>query len=153
MKRPQHGSTPKQYAYAMRKLNGDGESNKEIARLVGFSPSVANNTKNKIERTAGYHNAMKALGLKTNNLMLALMSEFESRGVSHFDTKELFQAIDTIGKAWDRFSKEREEPKKKKKEDDSNPLSGLLYRDQPITIDIEVEPEPEPEKEVVDLDF
>lgn len=107
MKRRKGGSTPKQYAYAVRRLNGAGTSKKEIALLSGFSMSVAENVKNKVEDTEGYKNAVIVLAQKSNNLLLAVMSEFEARGLEGFSNKDLVSAMNAISSAWDRVDTKR----------------------------------------------
>jgi len=107
MKRSKTGSTPKQYAYAVRRLNGAGKSKKEIALLSGYTPSMAENAKAKIEDTDGYKNAVAVLAHKSNNLLLAVMNEFEVRGLSEFSNKDLVSAMNAIAAAWDRVDTKR----------------------------------------------
>ncbi len=71
MKRPKHGATIKQFAYAQKLFNGDGKTKKEIAMSVGYARSVANNTESKIENTEGFQNAMITLAHESNNMLLA----------------------------------------------------------------------------------
>lgn len=125
MKRPKHGSTPKQFAYATRMLNGQADSKKEAALLSGFSMTVAENAHAKIEKTEGYHNAMIVLATKSNNLMLAAMHEFEARGLKNFTNKELVGALNAIGAAWERVEKQRNPHKEP---DGSNRLAGIFKR-------------------------
>lgn len=113
MKRPQRGSTIKQYAYATRCLNGQGKSKKEIAKLAGYSTSMAENAKAKIEDTEGYQNAVMVLAHESNNLLLAVMAEFKARGLSEFSNKDLNAALNAISGAWDRIEKSRATPKMK----------------------------------------
>lgn len=107
MKRPKHGATIKQYAYATKLLNGEGRSKKDIALSVGFSPSVAMNAANKIETTEGFQNAVIDLAGKSNNVVLAVMAEYEARGLKKFSNKDLNGALNAISQAWDRFNKAR----------------------------------------------
>lgn len=107
MKRSRLGSTPKQYAYAQLRLTGGGRSKNEIARKAGFSPSVANNAKNKIESTEGYHNAMLELAQKSNNVLLSIITEYEIRGLKNFSNTELNSAVNAISGAWDRIENRR----------------------------------------------
>lgn len=126
MKRPKTGSTPGQFAYATRMLNGDAASKKEAALLSGFAMSTAENAKAKIETTEGYHNAMIVLATKSNNLMLAAMHEFEARGLSGFSNKELVGALNAIGAAWERVEKQRNPGKAPGGE--GNRLAGIFKR-------------------------
>lgn len=127
MKRPQHGSTPKQFAYATRRLNPEkAMSKKEMALMSGFSRTVANNVKNKIESTEGYKNAVIVLATKSNNLLLAAMTEFEARGLSGFSDTDLIKALNAISGAW-RHIEERRAPNQMKT-DEGNPLRGVFQR-------------------------
>lgn len=126
MKRSKTGSTPKQYAYATRRLGGQGRSKKEIALLSGFSQSVAENAKHKIEDTEGYHNAVIQLAVDSNNLLLAAMEEFKARGLKGFTNSELTKALNAISSAWDRIEKVRAPDKMKTPE--GNRLRGVFTR-------------------------
>ncbi len=126
MKRPKKGSTIKQYAYATRRLGGKGNSKKEMALLSGFSQSVAENVKAKVENTEGYQNAVIELAHKSNNLLLAVMAEFEARGLDDFSNADLTKALNAISGAWDRIEKVRAPDKLKTPE--GNRLHGLLTR-------------------------
>lgn len=107
MKRPTRGSTVKQFAYAQMRLTGQGETKKEIARKVGYSPTVANNARNKIETTEGYQNAVIELAAKSNNVVLKILAEFESRDLGEYSNKDLNGALNAIGGAWEKFNKVR----------------------------------------------
>lgn len=124
MKRPKKGSTLKQYAYATRRLNGQGGSKKEMAVLSGFSKSVAENAKYKIENTEGYQNAVIQLAHKSNNLLLAVMTEFEVRGLKDFSNADLTKALNAITGAWDRIETRRAPQKMKTPE--GNPLRAIF---------------------------
>lgn len=126
MKRPRSGSTPRQVAYATRVLNGEGRSKKEAAILSGYSTSVAENVKEKIESTEGYHNAMIQLATRSNNLMLAALHEFEARGLKDFTNAELIKALNAIGSAWERIEKQRNPNPNKLPE--GNRLQGIFKR-------------------------
>lgn len=107
MKRPKHGATIKQFAYAQKLMNAEGKSKKDIALSVGYSLSVANNVENTIEKTEGFANAMIALATKAQNLTLAVMAEYEARGLKDFSNKDLNGALNAIAGAFDRFAKHR----------------------------------------------
>ncbi len=126
MKRSKTGSTPKQYAYAVRRLNGAGSSKKEIAKLSGYSTTMAENAKHKIEDTDGYKNAVAVLAHKSNNLLLAVMNEFEVRGLSDFSNKDLVSAMNAIAAAWDRVDTKRAPNLLKTAE--GNPLRAVFTR-------------------------
>ncbi len=126
MKRPKHGATLKQFAYAQKLFNGEGKSKKDIALSVGYAPSVANNTENKIEKTEGYQNAMIELAHKSNNLVLAAMSEYQARGFDQFSNKDLNGAMNAIATAWDRINKQR--APNNTKNDETNPLRAIFVK-------------------------
>jgi len=107
MKRPKHGATIKQYAYATKLLNGQGRSKKDIALSVGYAPSIAANVENKIENTEGFSNAVIALATESNNMVLAVMAEYKARGLKNFSNKDLNGAMNAIAQAWDKFAKHR----------------------------------------------
>jgi hypothetical protein len=98
------GSTPRQRAYAMRVWGGKDTDKKSIALDVGYSPSIANSPKSKIEVHKGFHNAMAILAEQSNNLAMKIMHEFESRGVTDFSNKDLIGALNAIGMAWGKFN-------------------------------------------------
>lgn len=107
MKRPKHGATIKQYAYAKKLLNADGRSKKDIALSVGYAPSMAMNVEAKIESTEGFQNAVIALATESNNMAMAVMAEYKARGLKDFSNKDLNGALNAIGSAWDKFNKHR----------------------------------------------
>lgn len=126
MKRSKDGSTIKQFAYATRMMNGQASSKKEAALLSGFSMSVAENAKNKIENTQGFKNAIGILAHRSNNLLVAVMNEFESRGLKGFSNKDLVSAMNSITSAWDKIDQKRAPDKMKTPE--GNPLVGVFTR-------------------------
>lgn len=159
MKRPKGGSTIKQVAYARKLFNGDGKSKKEIALSVGYSPAIANNALAKIEDTEGFHNAMEKLAVESNNLLLACMEEYKSRGLSEFSNKDLNGALNAIAAGWDRIAKVR--APNKNKDPETNPLRKVFMQKvenqtihvtaketAPASPPIEV-----PSEEIPDLDF
>lgn len=99
-----NGSTIKQMAYAKRILGGQGETKKQIALDSGYSAAVANSVSSHIEDKKGFNNAMTALAVDSNNLALAAMHEFKSRGFHDFSNKELVGALNAIGNAWAKFN-------------------------------------------------
>lgn len=107
MRRTRAGSTPRQYAYATKRLSGAGGSKKDIALSVGYPPSMAKNAKNKIENTEGYQNAVIKLAHESNNLVLAAMAEYKARGLKNFSNKDLNGALNAIGAAWEKFNRVR----------------------------------------------
>ena len=126
MKRTKKGSTIKQFAYATRMMNGQAGSKKEAALLSGFSMSVAENAKNKIEETEGFKNAIGVLAFRSNNLLMAVMAEFETRGLSDFSNKDLVSAMNAITGAWAKIDEKRAPNKLKTPE--GNPLRAVFTR-------------------------
>lgn len=161
MKRPSSGSTPKQYAYAVKRLNGQGKSKKAIALSVGFSPSVANNAHNKIEKTEGYQNAVIELAAESNNMVLAVLTEYKARGLKKFSNSDLNSALNAISGAWEKFNKVRapngsgdtENPLKKvfMQRIENQTINNITPREATPPAVIEVEPTPEGPG--LDLDF
>ena len=54
---------------------------------------------------------MSALALESNNLAMSAMHEFKARGFKDFSNKELVNALNAIGSAWDKFNAEPKQPK------------------------------------------
>lgn len=118
MKIPKRGSSLKQIAYARRAWGAKGEDKKSIALDVGYTSNVANSVVSKIESRPGFNNAMARLAADSNNMALAVMSEFKARGLQEFSNKDLISALNAIAGAWDRFNKgfiESEKPKDESK--------------------------------------
>lgn len=148
MKRPKSGSTIKQYAYATRRLNGQGGSKKEIALMSGYTKSMAENAKYKIEETEGYQNAVIVLATESNNLLMAVMAEFKARGLQKFSNADLTKALNAISGAWDRIEKTRA-PNKMKTEE-GNRLRGVFTRRVTETVALESIPSEIPASAIQD---
>lgn len=114
-------ATMMQVAYARRVFGGQGVDRKQIALDVGYSPSVANVVKKKIEDSVGFNSAMAKLAADSNNVALAALHEFKVRGFNEFSNKDLVGALNAIGNAWSRFN-----PEAKAKRDDDNPGKNRL---------------------------
>lgn len=155
MKRRRGGSTIKQFAYATRMMNGQATSKKEAALLSGFSMSVAENARAKIERTEGFRNAIGVLAYRSNNLLVAVMNEFESRGLTGFSNKDLVAAMNAITSAWTKIDEKRAPNKMQTPE--GNPLRAVftkrvetqtvslepMKKEAPVPVEAKViEPEP-----------
>lgn len=141
MKRGKNGSTPKQYAYATKRLSGDGRTKKDIALSVGYSSTIANNIKHKVEETEGYQNAVIELARKSNNVVLAVLAEYEARGLEDFSNKDLNGALNAIASAFEKFNKVRAPNSKQ----DENPLrKAILQKIENQTIHISNTPVPSP---------
>lgn len=126
MKRSRSGHTIKQYAYATRVLTGGAKSKKEAALLSGYSMTMAENAKAKIENTEGYQNAIGVLAAESNNLLLGIMAEFKTRGLKKFSNADLVKALNAMTGAWDKIEERRSPSKMKTPE--GNPLRGVLMR-------------------------
>ncbi len=154
MKRPARGSTVKQYAYATRRLSpGKAQSKKELALLSGYSMTMAENVKAKVEDTQGYQNALVTLATDSNNLLVAVIAEFKSRGLTEFSNTDLIKALNAISGAWERIEKKREPNRLQTPE--GNPLRAILQRRvETQTMTVEEIPAPAPTPiEHVDLDL
>lgn len=116
-------STPKQMAYAQRILGGRGESKKQIALNSGYSPTSSKSVVSHIESKRGFHNAMTKLALESNNVALAAIHEFKSRGFKDFSNKELTNALSAIGTAWQKFNAQ---PKEKDMSPGGNRLRTIV---------------------------
>ena len=92
--------------YAKRMWGAKGNDKKHIALDVGYSPSVANSTKSKIENHPGFNNAIAALAHESNNMAMAAMAEFKARGLRDFSNKDLVGALNAIAGAWGKFNAE-----------------------------------------------
>lgn len=100
-----NGSTPKQLAYARRVFGAKGRSKKAIALDVGYGKNVAASVTQHIENKPGFHNAMIALALESNNLALAALHEYQKRGFGDFTNNELTSALNAIAGAWTKFNR------------------------------------------------
>ena len=96
-------SSAKEMAYARRIFNAQGYSKESIALDVGYSEHTARNVGNKIENRPGFHNAMAKIAMESNCLTLAIMEEFQARGVKDFSNRELISAISAVSGAWAKF--------------------------------------------------
>jgi hypothetical protein len=107
---PKRGTSMKQMAYARRVFAGQGKCKKQIALDCGYSPNVANSVSSHIENKPGFNNAMARLAMDSNNLALAAMHEFKSRGFEDFSNKDLVGALNAIGSAWSKFNAPARDP-------------------------------------------
>lgn len=143
----------KQMAYARRLFGGDGINKKQIALDSGYSPYVANSISSHIENQPGFHHAMTALALDSENLALAAMEEFKARGFKDFSNKELTGALNAIGSAWSKFNTaQQKDPHSGNKE--TNKLRTVILQqvenqtinpeqaeEEPKVVDIQEEPD------------
>lgn len=153
MKRPAHGATLKQYAYAKKLLNAEGRSKKDIALSVGYSESVAKNVETNIESSEGFQNAVIALSAESNNLVMSVMAEYKARGLKNFSNTDLNGALNAIAKAWEKFNTTRAPNGSNLP---VNPIKqAIIQRIQNQTINISKTDTPVsiPNKDVPDLDF
>jgi hypothetical protein len=104
MKRLKNGSTPKQYAYAMRRWGGEGKSRRQIALAVGYAENTANNVVARVEKTEGFHNALGDLAEKNHALALKVYAELNKRDLSGEDFTKLINSIQIIGNAFEKFA-------------------------------------------------
>lgn len=147
-----NGSTLKQTAYARRIWSADGENRKHIALDVGYSPSIADSPKQKIESTKGFNNAMTKLAMESNNLALKIMHEFAHRDLKQFSNKDLIGSLNAIGNAWAKFSGDSMKVRGQGNTDDKNKLRAVFMQrvenqtinNPPATIETQVVHESSP---------
>ena len=106
------GITPKQRRYAFNIMNSD-TTKKQALLDAGYSETTADHP-NKIEQSDGFKLALAKQAFDAGNIASGLMNEIQVRGYKDYDTKTLFFALDTIGKAFERFA-----PKSMKESDQS----------------------------------
>lgn len=121
MKRTANGSTPRQMAYARKLLNGDGRSKKDIAVSVGFSQTVAENAKAKIETSEGFHNAVQLLSFESGELVTSIMAEFKARGFKKHSIEQLNDTLALMTSVWEKFDKRLNPPER----NDNSQENGL----------------------------
>jgi len=146
-------STPRQFAYARRLFGGKGKDRKQIALDVGYTPTMANHVKEKIESTVGFNSAMMKLAADSNNVALAALHEFKIRGFDTFSNKDLVGALNAIGNAWSRFN-----PEARKRGDEDNQSKNrlrtvVMQHIENQTLNTGPIQEALPVEEVVDNDF
>lgn len=124
MKRRKNGSTLKQYAYAKKLLGAEKQTKKEIALSVGYSPSIAENTKSMIEQTEGFDNAMNALASETGNLVMQIYHTLKNKDLSKESVPVLLDAVTTMANAWERFTPKQTAEKGK----GANKLRGIVLQ-------------------------
>ncbi|MGI9142564.1 MAG: hypothetical protein ACR2IJ_05190 [Fluviibacter sp.] len=152
---PRNGHTLKQYAYARRVWGAKGADKKNIALDVGYSMATANKVKEKIESSPGFNNAIAKLAAESNNMAVAVLSEFKARGLKDFSNKDLVGALNAIGGAWAKFNAIDIETAKSKKNPEGNRLRAVIMNrienqtiNNPTPIPAVVE-----EVKEIDLDF
>ncbi len=123
-------------------MNGNASSKKEAALLSGFSLSVAENVKAKVEDTEGYQNAIIGLATESGNLMQAILAEFKARGLTKFSNADLTKALNAISGAWAKIEEKR--APNRMKSPTENPLRGVFIRRTETAVIEEVRPAPTP---------
>jgi hypothetical protein len=119
----------KQFAYARRVWGAKGTDKKNIALDVGYSQSTASKAVEKIESTKGFNNAMTKLACESNNMALAVLSEFKARGLNDFSNKDLVGALNAIGNAWSRFNQVDIENAKGRGKKEGNKLRAIVIHE------------------------
>lgn len=147
------GSSPRQMAYARRIFGGEGDSKRDIALSVGYTPHSAASVYSHIESKPGFHNAMALLAKESNNMAIKVMEEFKARGFKDFSNKDLVSALNAIGNAWSRFNPEpKKDPSDERKA--NNKLRTIILQqveNQTIkTQETKIEAEPPVHENVVD---
>ncbi len=125
------------------------ESRRQLAVSVGYSQSVADKVTEKIESTEGYANAMAALASETGNVALKALNVLKNRDLSKETTAQILDAIETLGRAWDRFT-----PQIVKADDNAkrSSLRSIILEDSRV-IDAEVKQEANEIDQASDDDF
>ena len=106
------GTTRKQARYAHNIMNTN-LSRKEAMLASGYSESASVHA-GRVENSDGFKLAMAKQAFEAGNIASGLMHEMQVRGYEGYDNKELFQALDVISKAFERFT-----PKQDKAQDTS----------------------------------
>lgn len=65
----------------------------------------------RVESTDGFKLAMAKQAFEAGNIASGIMHEMQVRGFKEYDNKELFQALDVISKAFERFTPKQEKEK------------------------------------------
>jgi len=104
------GTTRKQAKYAHNIMNTN-LSRKEAMLASGYSDTSSDHPA-RVENTDGFKLAMAKQAFEAGNIASGIMHEMQVRGYEGYDNKELFQALDVISKAFERFT-----PKDKKPDD------------------------------------
>lgn len=103
------GTTRKQARYAVNIMNTN-LSRKEAMLASGYSESASEHPA-RVENTDGFKLAMAKQAFEAGNIASGLMNEMQVRGYSEYDNKELFQALDVISKAFERFAPKQDKAK------------------------------------------
>lgn len=65
----------------------------------------------RVENTDGFKLAMAKQAFEAGNIASGIMHEMQVRGYKDYDNKELYQALDVISKAFERFMPKQEKEK------------------------------------------
>lgn len=103
------GSTIKQRNYARYIMNED-ITRQQAAELAGYSKSAAEHPA-RIESSNGFKLAMAGIAGETGKAYIKTIYELQLRDLSKEKTDTLLRAIETLGKAFDRFIPKDEKPK------------------------------------------
>ncbi len=125
MRRTKGGYTLKQHAYAMRMLApSDAKSKAQMAREVGYSPSVALSVSDKIEKTEGFSNAIAALAAESGNVALKLMHKLKHQDIGDMSFEVAVDQLTKIAAVFEKFT-----PKQSKGDDKPNGLRDIILRE------------------------
>lgn len=114
MKRGRNGYTMRQGAYANNLLGAKGRTKKDIALSVGYSPTVASKTLEKIESTEGFSNAMAKLASENGNLALQIYHTLKHKDLGKESVPVLLDAITTLANAWQVYAPRMKDDESKK---------------------------------------
>ena len=96
------GTTRKQARYAHNIMNTN-LSRKDAMLASGYSESASVHA-GRVENSDGFKLAMAKQAFEAGNIASGLMHEMQVRGYEGYDNKDLFQALDVISKAFERFT-------------------------------------------------
>lgn len=139
------GYTLKQWAYAKKMLGSQGQSKKQIALSLGYSPSSADNVKHVIEDTPGFQLAMREIAMEAGHMVMAVMAEYKARGLDGFSNRDLNGAMNAIANAFDKLGTGTGLLKNKNETPENRLRAVLLQNVQSQTVTVN-QPEKEEEK-------
>ena len=117
-------STMKQKAYARKIVSGVHKTKKETALAVGYSVSVAESAKNRIEDTPGFNNAMRDLAQETGDVVMHVYHSIKDRDLSKENLQTVLNAVEVLAGAFEKFSPKQKDESSLK----NNRLKAVLLQ-------------------------
>ena len=81
----------------------DSETKKDAMLKAGYSENMSMQP-SRVENSNGFKLAMAKQAFEAGNIASGIMHEMQVRGYKDYDNKTLFQALDVISKAFERFT-------------------------------------------------